>query len=366
MASAIAPPPATGAAAGTTAQRPLSARLLRKAWGVLRWLLMLAVTLLGLLAITFYIGRMVPIDPVLAVVGDRATPDIYNAAKEAMGLDKPLWQQFAMYVRDVLHGHLGTSILTSNPVWEDIKRVFPATLELATLSTILGVLIGVPLGVAAAVRHNKLTDHIARFVSLIGSSMPVFWLGMMGLMLFYAKLGWLPGPGRVDAVFDGMVTEVTGSLLIDSLIAREWDVFVDALRHITLPTLILSYFSVAYLSRMTRAFMLEQLSQEYIISARAKGVPEWRVIWGHAFRNIAVPLLTVIALTYGNLLEGSVLTEIVFSWPGIGSYLTGALMNADMSAILGSTLVIGTVFVVINLLTDVLYAVFDPRARRKS
>ena len=359
--AATAPP-----AARAVAQRSAGQRLWRRAKGLLQWLVMLAITLLGLLAITFYIGRMVPIDPVLAVVGDRATPDIYNAAKEAMGLDKPLWQQFAMYVRDVLHGNLGTSILTSNPVWEDIKRVFPATLELATLATILGVLIGVPLGVAAAVRHNKLTDHIARFVSLIGSSMPVFWLGMMGLMLFYAKLGWLPGPGRIDPVYDGMVAEVTGSLLIDSVLAGAWDVLGDALWHIALPTLILSYFSVAYLSRMTRAFMLEQLSQEYIITARAKGVPEWRVVWSHAFRNIAVPLLTVIALTYGNLLEGSVLTEIVFSWPGIGSYLTGALMNADMSAILGSTLVIGTVFVVINLLTDVLYAVFDPRARRKA
>ena len=347
-------------------QRSAGQRWWRRAKGLLQWLVMLAITLLGLLAITFYIGRMVPIDPVLAVVGDRATPDIYNAAKAAMGLDKPLWQQFYIYARDVLHGNLGTSILTSNPVWEDIKRVFPATLELATLATILGVLVGVPLGVAAAVRHNKFTDHIARFVSLIGSSMPVFWLGMMGLMLFYAKLGWLPGPGRVDPVYDGMVNDVTGSLLIDSALAGEWDTFGDALWHITLPTLILSYFSVAYLSRMTRAFMLEQLSQEYIITARAKGVPEWRVIWGHAFRNIAVPLLTVIALTYGNLLEGSVLTEIVFSWPGIGSYLTNALMNADMNAILGSTLVIGAVFVVINLLTDVLYAVFDPRARRKT
>ena len=357
---------ATLPAAAPQAAARGSSRPLRRVWAGVQWLLMLAITLLGLLAVTFFIGRTVPIDPVLAVVGDRATPDIYEAAKLAMGLDKPLWQQFAIYVGDVLHGNLGMSILTSNPVSEDIKRVFPATLELATLATILGVLIGVPLGVAAAVRHNKLTDHIARFVSLIGSSMPVFWLGMMGLMLFYAKLSWLPGPGRIDPVFDGMVAEVTGSLLIDSVLAGEWDVLGDALWHIALPTLILSYFSVAYLSRMTRAFMLEQLSQEYIITARAKGVPEWRVVWSHAFRNIAVPLLTVIALTYGNLLEGSVLTEIVFSWPGIGSYLTGALMNADMSAILGSTLVIGSIFVLINLLTDVLYAVFDPRARRKT
>ena len=362
--TSTASPPSVVAPPAT--QRSTSQRIWRRTKGLLQWCLMLAITLLGLLAITFYIGRMVPIDPVLAVVGDRATPDIYNAAREAMGLDKPLWQQFAIYVRDALHGNLGTSILTSNPVWEDIKRVFPATLELATLSTVLGVLVGIPLGVLAAVRHNRWPDHLARVVSLLGSSVPVFWLGMMGLLLFYAKLGWVPGPGRVDPVFEGMVTDVTGSLLIDAAVAGEWDVFRDAVAHIALPSMILNLCSIAYISRMTRAFMLEQLSQEYIITARAKGVPEWRVIWGHAFRNIAVPLLTVIALTYVNLLEGSVLTEIVFSWPGIGSYLTNALMNADMAAILGSTLVIGTVFVVINLLTDVLYAVFDPRARRKS
>ncbi len=360
-----AAPTVTNATPGLV-QRTAGQRWWRRAKGLLQWLVMLAITLLGLLAITFYIGRMVPIDPVLAVVGDRATPDIYNAAKAAMGLDKPLWQQFYIYVRDVLHGNLGTSILTSNPVLEDIKRVFPATLELATLSTVLGVLVGIPLGVLAAVRHNRWPDHLARVVSLMGSSVPVFWLGMMGLLLFYAKLGWVPGPGRIDPVFEGMVPDVTGSLLVDAAMAGEWDVFCDALAHIALPSMILNLCSVAYISRMTRAFMLEQLSQEYIITARAKGVPEWRVIWGHAFRNIAVPLLTVIALSYVNLLEGSVLTEIVFSWPGVGSYLTNALMNADMNAILGSTLVIGAVFVVINLLTDVLYAVFDPRARRKT
>ncbi|WP_235024650.1 ABC transporter permease [Caballeronia arvi] len=324
---------------------------------------MLAITFTGLLAITFFIGRKIPIDPVLAILGDRASASAYAAARLRLGLDKPLIDQFLIYARDVLHGNLGMSLLTANPVIDDIKRVFPATLELATLSTFIGVAIGVPLGVAAAVKHNRIVDHIARVIGLAGSSVPVFWLALMGLLLFYARLHWVSGPGRIDPMYDGMVDTRTGSLLIDSLIAGEWDVFQNAFSHIALPASVLAFYSIAYLSRMTRSFMLEQLSQEYVTTARAKGLPERRVIWRHAFGNIAVPLLTVIALAYSYLLEGSVLTEIVFAWPGIGSYLTGALLNADMNAVLGSTLVIGATFIALNLLTDALYRVFDPRAR---
>jgi peptide/nickel transport system permease protein len=339
--------------------RPAARALLR----ALRWALTLAVTFAGLLALTFVIGRKVPIDPVLAILGDRASADAYAAQRIALGLDQPLATQFMIYARDVLHGQLGISLLTANPVLDDIRRVFPATLELATLATLIGIALGVPLGVAAAVRHNRPLDHVARFVGLIGNSVPVFWLGLMGLLLFYAKLHWVGGPGRLDPLYDGMVEPRTGGLLVDAALAGEWEVFRNALSHIALPAAILGYYSVAYLSRMTRSFMLDQLSQEYIVTARAKGVSERRVIWRHAFGNIAVPLLTVIALTYSNLLEGSVLTEIVFAWPGIGSYLTGALLNADMNAVLGATLVIGAMFITVNLLTDALYRVFDPRAR---
>ncbi|WP_235023404.1 ABC transporter permease [Caballeronia glebae] len=324
---------------------------------------MLAVTFTGLLAITFFIGRKIPIDPVLAILGDRASASAYAAARLRLGLDKPLIEQFLIYARDVLHGNLGISLLSANPVIDDIRRVFPATLELATLSTFIGIAIGVPLGVAAAVKHNRIVDHVARVIGLAGSSVPVFWLALMGLLLFYAGLHWVSGPGRIDPLYDGMVDTRTGSLLIDSLIAGEWDVFKNAFSHIALPASVLAFYSIAYLSRMTRSFMLEQLSQEYVTTARAKGLPERRVIWRHAFGNIAVPLLTVIALAYSYLLEGSVLTEIVFAWPGIGSYLTGALLNADMNAVLGSTLVIGATFIALNLLTDALYRVFDPRAR---
>jgi peptide/nickel transport system permease protein len=345
--------------------RTLPARRPSVRWALAtaRWAIMLAITFAGLLALTFVIGRKVPIDPVLAILGDRASAEAYAAERIALGLDKPLATQFLIYVRAVLHGNLGVSLLTANPVLDDVKRVFPATLELATLATLLGIAIGVPLGVGAAVRHNRPIDHVARFVGLVGSSVPVFWLGLMGLLLFYAKLHWVSGPGRLDPAYDGMVDSRTGSLLIDAALAGEWEVLRNALSHIALPAAILGYYSVAYLSRMTRSFMLEQLSQEYIVTARAKGLPERRVIWRHAFGNIAMPLGTVIALTYSNLLEGSVLTETVFAWPGIGSYLTNSLLNADLNAVLGSTLVIGMMFITLNLLTDALYRVLDPRAR---
>lgn len=320
-------------------------------------------TFLGLLFVTFIIGRVVPIDPVLAIVGDRAPEHVVERVRQELGLDLPLYEQFAIYVWNVLQGDLGNSVLTANPVLEDIKRVFPATLELATVATLLGVLLGVPMGVLAAVYQGRWPDQVIRVVGLLGYSIPVFWLGLMGLLLFYATLDWVPGPGRLNFVYDGLIDPVTGVMLIDAAIAGEWDIFWNAASHLILPASILGYFSLAYISRMTRSFMLEQLSQEYITTARVKGVKEWRVIWVHALGNVRVPLVTVIALSYANLLEGSVLTEIVFAWPGLGFYLTQSLLNADMNAVLGATMVVGAVFIGINLLSDVLYRVLDPRAR---
>ncbi|MEO5324301.1 ABC transporter permease [Mesorhizobium sp. CC13] len=322
-----------------------------------------AFTFLGLLAITFFIGRVVPIDPVLAVVGDRAPRAVYEAARIEMGLDKPLIVQFFSYVGNVLSGDLGMSVSTGKPVAEDLARVFPATLEMATLGIIIGVLLGVPMGVYAASRQGSLLDQVIRVVGLLGYSVPAFWLGLVGLALFYAKLQWVGGPGRLDIFYDGMVDPVTGLILIDSLLAGETDIFFNALSHIALPAAVLGFFSLAYIARMTRSFMLDQLAQEYVTTARVKGVPERLVLWRHAFRPILVPLITVIGLSYAGLLEGSVMIETVFSWPGIGNYLTTALLNADMNAVLGSTLVIGAVFIGINKISDVLYRVLDPRAR---
>ena len=280
-----------------------------------------------------------------------------------MGLDRPLYEQFAIYVWQVLQGDLGTSLLTARPVADDILRVFPATLELATVATIIGVVLGIPMGVIAAVNQGRWQDQVVRVVGLFGYSMPVFWLGLMGLLIFYGVLDWVSGPGRLDIFYEDIVPPVTGVILIDSLLAGDFEVFKNALSHLVLPASVLGYFSLAYISRMTRSFMLEQLSQEYIVTARVKGVSEARVVWRHALGNILVPLITVIALSYANLLEGSVLTETVFAWPGLGQYITNALFNSDMNAVIGGTIVVGTCFVGINMLSDALYRLVDPRAR---
>jgi peptide/nickel transport system permease protein len=322
----------------------------------------IAVTMLGLLFVTFIIGRVMPIDPVLAVVGERASQEVYDQVYIELGLDRPVLVQFLYYLGDVLRGDFGDSVLTARPVSQDIARVFPATLELATLGVVFGVVLGVPMGVAAAVFRGRAIDQIVRVLTLAGYSMPIFWLGMMGLLLFYGILGWVGGPGRLDIYFEDIVPTVTGMILIDSLLARDWDGFANAFSHIILPASLLGYYSLAYIARMTRSFMLEQLSAEYITTARIKGMSEWQVVWRHAFRNIRVQLITVIALSYANLLEGSVLTEIVFSWPGIGSYITTALLSADMNAVLGGTVVVGLIFVCLNILSDLLYRLFDPRA----
>lgn len=323
----------------------------------------IALTFLGLLAITFFIGRVVPIDPVLAVVGDRAPKAVYEAARIQLGLDQPLIVQFVRYVGSVLTGDFGMSVSTGQPVAADLKRVFPATLEMATLGIIIGVLLGVPMGVVAASRQGKLSDQAIRVVGLLGYAIPAFWLGLVGLALFYARLQWVGGPGRLDVFYDGLVEPVTGLILIDSLIAGETEIFFNAIHHIVLPASVLGFYSLAYIARMTRSFMLEQLAQEYVTTARVKGVSERLVIWRHAFRPILVPLITVIGLSYAGLLEGSVMIETIFSWPGIGNYLTTALLNADMNAVLGATLVIGAVFIGINKASDMLYRVLDPRAR---
>lgn len=334
-------------------------------WGRIagRELTTVAITIFGLLLVTFLIARVMPIDPVLAVVGDRAPADVYDKARLDLGLDKPLWTQFAIYIGKVFSGDLGRSVLTSNLVTEDLRTVFPATLELATLGTLIGVVIGVPFGVVAATNQGRWPDQLARIVGLFGYSIPVFWLGLMGLLLFYAKLGWVAGPGRISVAYQDYVDPITGILMLDAALQGAWDAFRDAFSHLILPASVLGILSVAYISRMTRSFMINELQQQYVIAARVKGVSERRVIWGHALRNAVVPLVTVIALSYMNLLEGSVLTETIFAWPGLGRYLTGALLNADMNAVLGGTLLVGAVFVAVNLLSDIIGRLADPRAR---
>ena len=336
---------------------------LRLFTGIGSWLLTVAITLVGLAALTFFIGRVLPIDPVLAIVGEKALPEVYERVYLELGLDKPVWVQFGDYIMRLLRGDFGVSYSTSRPVLTDLLNFFPATLELATIGLIIGVLLGVPMGVASAYWHEKWPDHLIRVVGLIGYSVPIFWLGLVGLFVFYYLLGWVAGPGQLDVFFVGIVPRVTGMILIDSAIAGEWEIFGNAISHMALPALLLGYYSLAYISRMTRSVMLDQLSREYVLTARLKGASEFKVVMGHALRNAAIPLITVIALSYGGLLEGSVLVETIFSWPGIGNYIYSSLFAADMNAVLGGTLLVGCVFVLLNMLSDVLYRVLDPRSR---
>lgn len=331
--------------------------------GGLAALASIPITLVGLVLITFLIGRVVPIDPVLAVVGDRAPQDVVERARHEMGLDLPLTQQFVRYAGQVLRGDLGRSVMTGNRVTTDIARFFPATLELATVALVLAVLVGVPLGVWAAVRQGAWIDQAIRVFCLSGHSIPVFVLALVSLLVFYATLGWAPGPGRQGVVFQDMDPQVSGLLLVDTALSGDWDAWWDAASHLVLPALVLALFNMAYIARMTRAFMLDSLNGEFIITARAKGLSGLRVIWRHAFGNIAVRLVTVLALAYAGLLEGAVLTETIFSWPGLGQYLTGSLLNADMNAVLGATLVVGLSYVALNLVADLLYRLLDPRVR---
>jgi peptide/nickel transport system permease protein len=328
-----------------------------------RTLVSVALTFLGLTCVTFFIGRVIPIDPVLAIVGDKASAETYARVKAEIGLDQPLPVQYWRYLTKVMHGDFGNSVVTSRPVLQDMVQVFPATLELALLALLIGVVAGVPMGVVAATHRGRWQDQVVRFVSLLGYSIPVFWLGLIGLLLFYAKLGWAGGPGRLDVAFDDIVAPVTGMLTIDSLLAGEYEVFWNAVSHLILPASILGYLSLAYVARMTRSFMLGQLKQEYVLAALAKGLSPWRVVWVHALGNVWAPLVTVIALTFGSLLEGAVLTETVFAWPGLGLYMKNSLFNADLNAVLGGTMVVGVVYIGLNMISDLIYPLVDPRAR---
>ena len=243
------------------------------------------------------------------------------------------------------------------------RTILPVFHAFFSFGTVIGAVFGIPLGVLAAVKRGSLVDQIVRVIGLVGYSVPIFWLGMLALLIFYARLGWTSGPGRIDITFEYTFTPITGFYLIDAILQRDWPALKDIISHLILPSALLGYFSLAYISRMTRSFMLNELEQEYIVAARAKGISETRIIWGHALRNAAVPLVTVIALSYAGLLEGSVLTETIFSWPGLGLYITNSLQNADMNAVLGGTIVIGSVFIALNLVSDLLYRVLDPRTR---
>lgn len=319
------------------------------------------ITLFGLVLLTFLIGRTMPIDPVVAIVGDKAPADVVEKLRLELGLDEPLIVQFWIYLKNLLQGDLGRSVMTGQPVTIDIVQFFPSTLELATSAMVIALALGVPLGLLAAARQDSVFDNAVRLISLLGQSLPVFVLALLCLLVFYVKLGIAPGTGQQEVIFQGMVPFRTGMIVVDSALDGQWDAFRDALAHLAMPALLLAFITMSIVVRMTRAFMLDALSGEYIIAARAKGLSEARILWRHGLGNIAGRMITVIAMIYAGLLEGAVLTETVFSRPGLGLYLTRSLLNADMNAVLGATLVAGMIYVGLNLLADLGQRLLDPR-----
>jgi peptide/nickel transport system permease protein len=331
---------------------------------ILRRLLFVVPTLLGITLLSFVLSHAVPADPVAANLGDQAAsdPSIVAAFRHRWGLDRPLYEQYGIYLWHVVHGDLGISITTRQPVALDLRQRLPATIELAVAAMLISLVVGVPLGLLAAARRESAFDRATRVVSLAGVSMPIFWLGLVAILIFYTRLGWAPAPGRLSADLQPPPF-VTGFLVLDALLAGRPAVAVDALRHLALPAVVLSSYSLGVITRMTRGSMLETLGDDYVRTARAKGLPERAVILRHAARNALIPVVTVIGLSFGGLLSGAVITETVFAWPGLGLYAFSSATSLDFPAIMGVGLVVATVYLVVNLLVDVAYALLDPRIR---
>lgn len=308
----------------------------------------------------FFISRVIPADPAAAALGGNAREEQIEAYREKFGLNDPVVVQYVHYMGDLFQGDLGTSLRTRRPILEDLRDYFPATLELTASAMVLALLFGIPAGLIAALNRNRPVDLLVRTLALIGGATPVYWLAIVMINLFHAQLGWLPGPGRLDPYLFAP-EPVTGAVSLDALLARDYEVFWDALRHLILPAVVLGAFSTALLARMVRSAMLEVMSQDFIRTARAKGVRGRAVVLKHGLRNAALPILTVSANVLGSLLTGAVLTETIFSWPGIGSYATSSATALDFPAVMAVTLVAGLTYALINLLVDLLYALFDPR-----
>lgn len=326
-------------------------------------LISLLVTLIGLLAFTFMLSHLSPVDPVLQIAGDHASEATYAQVRQDLGLDQPVLVQFWHYIEHLARGDLGISRITGQSVTSDLLRTFPATIELATCSMLFGAFFGISLALLAAWKPGSIVDNLARLVSLLGYSVPVFWLGLLGLLLFYAVLHWSAGPGRLDDIYLYTLEPKTGFVLIDSWLSGDPEMFRNAIAHLWLPVVVLGMLSMAAITRLLRAALLEESSKEYVTLARAKGAGRGRILLLHIFPNVSGTLITVLALSYASLLEGSVLTETVFAWPGVGRYMTNALFASDAPAILGSTLLIGGCFIVLNALADALTWLTDPRTR---
>jgi len=315
--------------------------------------------------VIFLIANTVPGDPAMAALGDMQASDPVQVRefRARWGLDLPLWEQYWLFLKRLAQGDLGISISSRRPVLADIIDYAPATLELATIAFLLSLAVGLPLGVVAAVKRDSWVDHLARFVALIGVSAPTFWLAFIMLAIFYGQLDWAPGPGRLDPIAFPP-DRITGLLLIDTALAGDWETFRDAAAHLVLPSIVLAASTLGLITRTTRAAMLEALNQDYVRVARAKGLLARVVVTGHAVPNAMLPVVTLGGLAYANLLTGAVMTETVFGWPGLGRYTFRSAVTVDFPAIMAITAIVAAIFVLVNLLVDLSYALLDPRVAR--
>jgi peptide/nickel transport system permease protein len=328
---------------------------------VLKKMLTMFLILIGLTVIVFFIAFSLPADPAMAFLGPGATPEALAAVRKQFGLDKPLPEQYLIYMNNLLHGNLGISIQTHNSVLEDITTRFPATVELAIAAILIAVTLGITIGVVSAVKRDTKLDHALRIFSISGVSLPSFFVALIFLYVFYFLLGWAPGGGRIDPGI-GLKT-VTGLYILDSLITLNWPALVSCLQHIILPAFSLALLSLSQIARMTRSSMLEALGQDYMKTAKAKGLKGSQVLISHALRNALLPAVTIIGLTFGSLLSGSVLVEYVYRWPGLGFYVTNSILTTDFPAIIGATMLISAVYISVNTAVDLLYTIIDPRVK---
>jgi len=334
-------------------------------WGFVaqRFVLSLIVLLLVSLA-TFTLMHAVPGDPVDAVIGERQgdKPEVRARLERRYGLDKPFVLQYGYYLKNLLTGNLGETVTTQRPVASEVRKVLPATIELTIGALIFALGVGAPLGIVAAIRHDRWQDHVARLLALLGTAIPTFWLGLILAYLFAVRLRWLPRSGQLDIGMEPP-TRVTGLISVDALLAGEMDVFWSLLRHLILPSVVLGAFSMGIIARMLRSSLLSALSSEYVRTARAKGLDGRQVVLSHAMRNALIPTVTIVGLTFSGLLAGAALTETIFSWPGLGQFAVRMALTLDYPGLLGVTLIVAVIYIVVNFFVDVLYGVLDPRIR---
>ncbi|MFV2051243.1 ABC transporter permease subunit [Aliiroseovarius sp. YM-037] len=321
-------------------------------------------TFIGVTLISFSFIRLLPGDPIIVMAGERGmSEERYAALQKELGFDAPLLQQYWEYLGGVVQGDLGQSFVTKRPVWDEFFALFPATLELSICAMILAVALGLPAGVIAAVNRGKFFDRALMSTALVGYSMPIFWWALLLIIIFSGNLGWTPVSGRIDLLY--YFEPVTGFMLIDSLLSGQQGAFTSAVRHLILPTIVLGTIPLAVIARQTRSAMLEVLSEDYIRTARAKGLPPMRVNGLHALRNALIPVITVIGLSVGTLLAGAILTETIFSWPGIGKWMVDSIFRRDYPVVQGGLLLIAVMVMVVNLTVDVLYGLINPKIRKR-